>query len=549
MQENSEEFNPNIFEKFSSWIVFFFTLIIYLAFPTKNYYWDGIGFAGIIEAAPELNSTLFHPNHLFYNVVGFIAFQAAKSLGWQIRAIDVLQILNCIFGALSAVVFFRILKSLFRSRYLSLVLTLFFAFSATWWKFSTDADAYVPSVLFLLISFYLLLPSRAPRPFLIALTHSFAMFFHQLAIFFFPVIILGLFLQNASVEFQKRVALVLKYGLTAFALTFGTFCFSFYLLTGGFDTGNFVRWLTFYTPDIGFVFNAAKSFSLTVQGNTRLFVDGRFNFLVLNPFTTVLAIILIISLLVLIFKIIRNPKDVITVFQTVREPEFYKHPVTLLAVTWILPYLVFLFFFIPGNTFYRLFYFPALILLIGLFLNSTGVFKTDRRQWRAMLLVVVIGLANFLFFIRPYSQVRQNTPLALALEMNHLWNEKTVVYYDFLSSDSNLVKYFNPSTTWKPLNSITTAELETELQNIYANGNTVWVETTAIDKLNSAPETAQWLKENLNEQRKFRLTDPAYNMKIYQILPNSSGTKNINSSGVNFSGFRFKMREFFLKEV
>jgi hypothetical protein len=166
-----------------------------------------------------------------------------------------------------------------------------------------------------------------------------------------------------------------------------------------------------------------------------------------------------------------------------------------------------------------------------------------------MLLVSVIGLANFLFFIRPYSQVRQNTPLALALEMNHLWNEKTVVYYDFLSSDSNLVKYFNPSTTWKPLNSITTAELETELQNIYANGNTVWVETTAIDKLNSAPETAQWLKENLNEQRKFKLTDPAYNMKIYQILPNSSGTKNINSSGVNFSGFRFKIRGFFLKEV
>jgi len=65
-------------------------------------------------------------------------------------------------------------------------LTLLFALSATWWKFSTDANAYIPSVFFLLLGFYLVLPDRKPRPLVLALTFFAAMCFHQLAVIALP---------------------------------------------------------------------------------------------------------------------------------------------------------------------------------------------------------------------------------------------------------------------------------------------------------------------------------------------------------------------------
>src|SRR5687768_17474720 len=192
-------------------LVFAGILLAYLTLLTKNYYWDGVFFAQTIEDAPSLNAALLHPNHLIYNVPGYLLYRLARGLGFQVRAIQVLQVLNCFIGAASAYLFFRILIGCFKSVYLSVVLTLLFALSATWWKFSTDADSYILSVLFILVSFYLILPNRRPRPFLVALTHALAMCFHQLAVLFFPVVLVGILLQTSSDPAGRRIVLLVKY--------------------------------------------------------------------------------------------------------------------------------------------------------------------------------------------------------------------------------------------------------------------------------------------------------------------------------------------------
>lgn len=128
--------------------IFVVFLIPYLAFLTKNYYWDGIYFAQVIENAGSLNSTLIHPNHPFYNPFGYIFYALSQGLGFHTRAVTILQVVNCVLSALTAVVLFCILRKCFRSTYLAMVLTALFSFSATWWKFSTDVNSYVPSILF-----------------------------------------------------------------------------------------------------------------------------------------------------------------------------------------------------------------------------------------------------------------------------------------------------------------------------------------------------------------------------------------------------------------
>src|SRR5215208_6266456 len=150
------------------WLIFIATSAIYLSFPTRVYYWDGIAFAQAIEDASGLNASLVHPNHLIYNFAGYIFYKLLLWLGFELRAITALQILNGLLSAACAGVLFGILMDTLRCVYLSVCLTLLFAFSATWWKFSTDANAYIPSVLFLLISFSLVLPGKKPRPLLTA---------------------------------------------------------------------------------------------------------------------------------------------------------------------------------------------------------------------------------------------------------------------------------------------------------------------------------------------------------------------------------------------
>ncbi len=520
---NLNAFAVNNFERKLLWIVILFVFLIYLLYPTRNFYWDGIYFSQVIEDARELNVSLLHPNHLFYNVIGYLAYQTAYILGWQVRAVYVLEFISSIFGAASATVFFLILKRSLDATYLSLTLTALFAFSATWWKFSTDADAYIPSVFFLLIGFYLLLPNQPPRPLLVALAHSSAMFLHELAVLFFPVAVLGIVFQTVSLERRKQISLVLQYSLTAFLLTFGTFCLSFYLLTGSFDLKSFIGWLTSYSPDIGFTLDLWKNLLLTLRGNLRLFFDGRFNFFEFNLLNIFLLIFLGAVFIALAVKVARSLNDIKAIWKAATKREFYRSPVTLLCAVWISTYLIFLFFFIPGNTFYRLFYFPALVLLFGMLLASSEALRTGIRQWRAALLIAVVALSNFLFFIRPYSQVRKNTPLWLALEANRIWSDKTMIYYKTSNSDNTLVRYFNPATVWKPLEATIVEDSEKELRNIYSDGRSIWIETTAIDSLMSSAQTAEWLAEHSNKQAEMELTDPAYKLKFVQILPQSSG--------------------------
>src|ERR1044072_8812694 len=88
-------------------------LALYLAFPTKAYYWDGVVFAQTIEDlasgyAPAVS--LAHPNHLVYNFAGYIIYQLLRGFDADLRAITALQILNSIFSAGSATILCLILR-------------------------------------------------------------------------------------------------------------------------------------------------------------------------------------------------------------------------------------------------------------------------------------------------------------------------------------------------------------------------------------------------------------------------------------------------------
>lgn len=507
-------------EPWLPWILFVTIAVIYLSFPTKSYYWDGIAFAQTIEDAPRINSSLLHPNHLLYNVVGYVSYRLVRRVGVDIRAVQALQVLNGLLGAFCAVVLFTILKRQLRSSYLSITLTLLFAFSATWWKFATDADSYIPGVLFLLLSFYWILPRNKPRPLLVALTFSVSMCFHQLAVIFYPVIVVGLFLQSSPSMQKQRFLNPLYFSVVAFVITFTAYCYSYYLITGTFDFEKFMHWITSFSPDVSFSFDARSNFFYSLRGHWRLLFGGRFNAIkgLLNPFIVVLMLGLAVAVVAFLYKLVRSIGKPDLQWMWLLKTDRELRVLLLLSGLWLVAYLVFLFVWLPHNTFYRLFYLPALILMVGIILVSRERSHPQVRKHRLALLVVIVTLFNFLFLIFPYTHAQNYPPLALALEMNQAWPQGTVIYYGAPNSDNSLVRYFNSRTNWKQLPADTTS-FESELRDIHARGATAWLDASAIDQLSATPGGADWLKKHAREETRHAVVNKAYNLRFVQVVP------------------------------
>lgn len=501
-------------EKYIPLTIFFALSIIYAGFLTKNYYWDGITFATDIENAKSLSAALLHPSHLVYNIFGYLVYGATRFLGFDVRAVTVLQVCNCLFSALTATVLYLVFKELFRSAYVAVLLVCVFAFSATWWKFSTDADAYIPSIFFLVVSFWLIVPGKKPRPFAVAFAHVAAMCFHQLAIFFFPVILIGLYIQSRDDD-RKRLFNVLEYTFIAVVSIAGIYCLSFYLLTGSFGVRDLIGWMTYYSTENGFVFNAGQSASWTLSGTMKLFFGGRLSFFreIANPVTILLAAIDMIALAALTVVVIAGIKKRSN-GEFLDSDDISSGHSSLIAAVWVFSYTVFLFFWIPKNVFYRLFYLVPLVVLLGVWMSRSRFLRVNRAV--PALFVTVLMLSNFLFFILPHSRVRSETPMAMAMKMNEVWSSKSVIFFLTPDSDSNMIRYFNPTTTWKQISKIEPESFDAELLQIYANGGDAWIEHSVHDAIARDEALSEWLKKY--SITACRINDPIYNVVFEKVM-------------------------------
>jgi hypothetical protein len=487
-------------------------LLLNLLFLTKNYYWDGVFFAQVIEDARGVNASLIHPSHLYDQLFVYLIYRSVALAGIHARVLTIFQITNCFLSAAAAAVFFRICIRLFTSVYVSIVLTVVFAFSATWWKFSADADAYILAVLLLLISFHFVVPGRQPRPFLVAIFHASAMLIHQLSIFFFPVAVIGILLQARRESHQSRLLDALKYSVAVAGITLLAYYATFRVVMGTPSLSRFVSWVTYFSPEHGFTFSLWGNFMYSVRSQLRVLLGGRVAFVrdFSNLWIYVLAVLTLALTLAFLLKTLRRIKDLKGTFGAAVKT--YRNLI-LLCLAWIVPYVLFLFFFIPQNTFYRLLYLPPLVLLFGAWLSAAESRPNHKRRYRAALLAAAFFAANLTFSQYPYSQKRANPPLQLALKLNQAWPPGTTIYFGDFTGDNSLVKYFNPGTTW----------IETTPQALMRDyskgGHEVWLDTTLMDRLAKTAEGKQWLGSHLITRPDYELVNSKYRIRFAQAKP------------------------------
>jgi hypothetical protein len=466
-------------ERVLSILLFFLTLAIYLLWPIKDFYWDGVSFAIDIETA----AVLLHPNHLVYNLAGYWFYQALRASGLPVRALYVLQTLDSLFAAASVVLVYRILRES-AAREISAAFALLFAFSATWWKFAADADAYIASVFFLLISYSILI-ARQPRPLLIAVAHAVAMLFHELAVFFFPAAAYSLYR-------KQGLRAAMQYAILAFLLTIGVYGLAFRSGHRAGPSAGFLSWITAHSPGSQWSFRLPHNLGASFLGNVQLLLGGKLAGLHSGWIAKTGAALLVVALWL-------SLKHVRAAWM---RPAVSPAPLWI----WIGSYSLFLFFFEPQNTFYRLFYLPALIFLLGSSLRGA-----------IGLAIAAVFLWNFAFLIYPRSKPESNEALAFALCERQNWPAGSGIVYHVFHPDLWTIAYFNWQASWIGLSSPDIPKLESYRSDFERDGRSLWLEQTAVDLLASLPEGRQWLTSHVRIADAIRYRSSKRSFAFYRV--------------------------------
>jgi hypothetical protein len=445
-------------------------LILYLIWPTRNFYWDGVAIAIEIEKHPPL-AALFYPSHLLFSVSGSWLYEWS---GHYARALYLMQTANCVIGGLCVILFEKCLRLRGFPASLSIPSALVFAFSATWWKFTTDANAYVPSIFFLLCT-YILLERRGTLIYA-ALTFACAMLFHQLALFFLPV---------ALVRQREGRKLFAALSLAPVALIYG----AAYMAVAE-PKRNFLAWLMWHSPDSSFSFHPITNAVLSLRGTLRLFFGGRVAEIVPDLLTKIAFVLLAAATVAFAIACWRA------------RPSWSKPPLDWMV--WLGIYLAFLYFWMPQNTFYRLFYLPPLIAIIAYALRSAPAVV-----WT---LAPVLLLWNFAFLIDPHGRPELNAPLHFALEHKSSWPPGTPIVYGTFHPDLWTISYFNQQASWMSYDG---SSLNAKLAYAKSVRQPLWLEETAYLLAAATPDGKNWLAEHEQPGKLIEFKDDRHDFRFH----------------------------------
>ena len=500
------------------WAIFVSLWLLYAAFPTRNHYWDGIGFALNIEGTAQSDAGLvlghdrpdgshiyFNPNHLLHNLLGFLIYRPIHLAFPAARALDVLVAVNSLLSAVAAALLFRILYRWCRDLRLSLLLTLLLALSGTWWKFSTDANAYVPSVFFLVACTSLLTnPLRRPPLLAVGVLHAAAILIHQIAVLFYPAVLVALWIH----PLRRRRKSALVFYTVASALPVLAAYLTVWFGVHGWDWSlrAFVNWITYNGTDVYTHRSLLASLGTSVASLVRVFFGGRISLawqVVPAPMLFALVSVMVIAL-VRLFR--RQP----TPSPTPIEP----WPAAPFFAAWAAVFQLFLFFWLTEYPYYRLFCLPSIILCLAVVLKN-------RPHWQQRLpaFVLFLGTFNFAFMIYPYSLPESTPPVQIASEARSVWRRPALVLYREATCDNWFMRYFNPHTAWAPVDPVNREHLAKRIEDSRRAGHEVWIDTTLLSHLRENGELREWVAEHGVLSAAWGVSNGRYHIQFAQLLP------------------------------
>ena len=182
--------------------VFLIVLIVYLLTLSDHYSPDSMAFALLVTRNEVDQPLFFQAEHLFYPAIGWVWYQLWQFFGYGEGSLRPLQVLNALFGAGGAALFFLALRLLLgktrNGTFTSFAIALGLAFSYAYWYHSTGAEDQIIANAFALASFFVLAVmwgQRKSTPYLalaLGTTSGLAILFHATHVLFIPALLYGL---------------------------------------------------------------------------------------------------------------------------------------------------------------------------------------------------------------------------------------------------------------------------------------------------------------------------------------------------------------------
>ncbi len=386
------------------WVLVPAIFIIFASHPTRKYYFDGVVFASIIEHGPY--ESLFNPHHLLYTWLFSAIHNAIENFaGYDVKALYVMQWGNIILGSVGVGLIWKLVSRLVEDKGFAILVVLLGCFSFTYWHYSTDANVYIISTVFLLIAadrLELITRHRPPRDgdfIFIGIFNALSILFHQLNIFWMAAVIGCLAFNAVPGSKSDRwkfwwiylvslavPALIAYFGIGIFVLRHTTpDAFLFWITEYGHESSYWISsWreiplgtlngylMTFFhrtsiAPgildyDLGLAFEEGRIFKGILK---KVFGYYSLGFL----FFIYLASLYNIKKFTLQF-----PRRAVFVF------------------SWLAPYVIFQFFFMPLNYFYKIFIF---VPLLSVFAWYGQVKITKEKKWFKWSLFALFVLFTF----------------------------------------------------------------------------------------------------------------------------------------------------------
>jgi hypothetical protein len=164
-------------------------LLLYVPLRSIHYDLNGISDARAVESA---SVRVFSPNHLLYDPLGLVLYHAAQQLGYDGRAIFVLQLLTAVCGAFGLGLAFIAFKRMTEDSVAAFAATIWLGTSWAYWSFSTDVAYIVPSAMIVLAALAVLVGHHLSSRRLIAVSGvtSLAILTWQANALLIPILIL-----------------------------------------------------------------------------------------------------------------------------------------------------------------------------------------------------------------------------------------------------------------------------------------------------------------------------------------------------------------------
>ncbi|MBV9404130.1 MAG: hypothetical protein JO211_02220 [Acidobacteriaceae bacterium] len=466
------------------------SLIFYAAFLTQTYYWDGVLFSLDIEQVARGDAPfvgLFHPNHLLYSPLGYLLYSAALACGIHTRAITVLQLFSICISAAASAVLYVLAKRSTGSANVAAFCGILFASGATWWKFSTDADAYILCVLLLLLGAFFSFSDRL-RVIPAGLCHISAMLLHELSIFFYVPLLLAIALEPRWSK-KRRIGIAFAYltiSVSAISITY-LMCYA-HADHQAYPT--LWKWIASFDRTSTFTRTLGEITGSYFSSYLKLFVGGRLS-LIAEYFSLPMILAFCACLAALVSAVYLWRHSAATA------PNAINGRSMVLLWSWFLTYALFLASWDAGNTFHKLFVWPAIVLLIGMYVARHPLSRV--RVPAFLALAIGIAAWNFGAFIYPHAQPGADPVLRIALTVNAELPKSATVYYKAFDPDDWYLAYFAPGRRWLPL----PASIADIAQNATLAAP-VCFETTALGALRLAiPSGQKW--DLVNQHHNIRL--------------------------------------------